>query len=202
MKSIIFCLALLPLAANASNITLANSPVGPQVVTFSRVLIGNGNLVRIGTLTVPGLASSFVEFGTSTTLSVGPGTSRVSGTAVNTGGEADDAQFNAKDVYLWIYSTPTASATADQGLFRATAGTPAWVFPTDGGALDTVTLGVANINSALDIPGFTGAAVQAAGAEGNTLTNTALRLGTVAVPEPSASLLALVALGFITRRKR
>lgn len=202
MKKILFLLALSALGAQASSLTFANSPVGPQVVSSSSVLIGNGMLVRIGTFTIEGDTSSFVEFGTSVTASVGPGTSRVTGAAVNNGGETDDAQFNAKNVYLWIYNSATRSDTADQGIFRATAGTPAWVFPTDGGALDTVTLSVLQVNSAFVIPGFTEASVIAAGGQGNpSTTNAVFKLG-AAVPEPSSLMFGLLSMGLLARRKR
>jgi hypothetical protein len=80
-------------------------------------------LIRIGYLATPGDVNSFVEFGTSTIKSAGVGISaqpsKIVGSVINNNGEGDDASFNGRDVYVWIYNASTAAASNMWGLFRA-----------------------------------------------------------------------------------
>jgi hypothetical protein len=205
----LFCTIGLIGPSVASNVVLSNgAATGPRVTTNGGALVGNGMLVRVGYFTNIADLSTFVEFGTTATATAATLTSRIAANPVtNTNGEGDDAQFNGQDVYLWVYNSAVINPAAEQGIFRASDAaaaalvSPNWDFPTDGGALDSVTLLVDAVDIAISAPGQTGAAVIPGGAPGIAGgTTKGLRLG--AIPEPSTGLLCLVTGLFLFRRRR
>lgn len=191
----------------AVTINLSGSPTtGPQFTVPGGALIPDGSTVRLGTFaTAPlagasfvELAAAFEEFGK---IATGSGTDNASG--ANTGriqrsniaGGADaaspqpDSFFASKPVYIWVYSG-AASATASQGVFGS-----ATTFKDQATAV-SVSMG-SFINAFGDFKdgGAPASATVNAGAA------SAYRLATP-VPEPSASILALLGIGLLSRRKR
>jgi len=195
--------------ASATSVLLSSAPTGPTVFGVDHAsMIPNGGLIRIGFLATANDVNSFVEFGTSTIKSAGPGAaakpSKVAGT-VNNVTENDDAQFNGKDVYVWIYNAATAAASTQSGLFHA-VGT---VFPPDdpAGVGDAVNVNATSLTEYINDPkwnvaggrqgSFDGAAI--ANADGTGVGR--IYLGGI-VPEPSSmGLLALAGLALARRRR-
>jgi len=224
MKKTILALALLALvpALQATTVTISGAASGPSVFLPDGVTLAlNGSLIRVGTLDIPGVASSFVEFGTSTVKRFGPGLAardgKIAGAVTNNGGEAEpgapidpnhDSQFNGDLVYIWIYNATTADPLAPQGLFRAevVAG-GSNTFPNNDGPTglnDGLTnLLATSFLTAIPIPGhLVQASVNMTGDNG-TGNATGGRFVLGAVPEPSISMLAMgavMALGFRRRR--
>jgi hypothetical protein len=193
---------------SASTVSLSSTPNGPSVYDAFSALVPNGGLIRVGYLATPNTPSSFVEFGTSTVKNSGVGTSirpsKVNG-SVNNVTEADDAAFNGKDVYVWIYNAATEGASTQSGLFHAVA----TVFPNDdpAGVGDTVSVLATSLTEYINDPKYNVAggvqgrfdAAAAANADGSGTGR--LYLGGI-VPEPSSmGLLALAGLALIRRRR-
>src|SRR5687767_5597474 len=130
-KLLLSFLALSASLAGASTVILSSQATGPSVYGSDGALVANGGLIRIGYLGTAGNLNSFVEFGTSTIKSAGVLTSarpsKVTGSVTNTNGEGDDASFNNRDVYVWIYNGTTAAGSLMNGLFRAVG----FTFPVD-----------------------------------------------------------------------
>lgn len=197
--------------ASASTVSLSSGGAttpSPTVFNHANTAIVTSGLVRVGMLTDPADPGTFVEFGTSSISFAGLGTNRregkVTGPVANNNLEADDAQFNGKDIYLWIYNASSAAAATEQGLFRVVevVGGPDQQFPTDdpGGFADNTQVDGRNITQyiALNIPGFEQGRVDATA---DTNGNSRLILGAV-IPEPSSmGLLALAGLALARRRR-
>jgi len=203
-KGIVSLVALLlPLSlANATTVTLSSSPFGPLVNDSDGNNVGSGNVILVGTFSDPTNAdldtalASFMEFGTATTVAIGPNDGRIAGVITDTTAAAD--AFNGQDIYLWVYNSATVAASTEYGVFRAE--TPAgaeWTFPTNaGGVGDSVTISIADINTNPIIPG-TSITPGANDPTGSTI------LTLVPIPEPSAALLFSIAtIGFLFRRKK
>jgi len=123
MKKLLLSLVLASASlVDASTVTLSSSALAPSVYTFQGALVPNGSLVRVGFLATDGVASSFVEFGTSVLGNggafAGARPSKLNGGVQNVT-ETDDAQFNSKTVYVWIYNAATQAAATQSGLFKA-----------------------------------------------------------------------------------
>jgi PEP-CTERM motif len=193
----------------AVTINLSGSPTaGPQFTIPTGALIPDGSVVRVGTFAVApapnatfaSLRASFEEFGK---ITGGSGTDNVTG--VNTGriqrssiaGSGDatspqpDSFFATKQVYIWVYSG-AASDNAPQGVFGSST-----VYADQATAVSVSMGSFARAFGTFEDGGppvsFT------AGATAGTAT--AYRLA-APVPEPSASLLALLGVGLLSRRKR
>jgi len=192
----------------AVTINLSGSPTtGPQFTVPGGALIPDGSTVRLGTFdavptagaTFAQLAASFQEFGK---IATGSGTDNASG--ANTGriqrsniaGGADaaspqpDSFFASKPVYIWVYSGATSAATAAQGVFGS-----ATTFKDQATA---VSVSMGSFVSAFGTFADGGAAASATVAGG---VASAYRLA-APIPEPSASILALLGIGLLSRRKR
>jgi len=209
ISKIVALLICLPSVIQASSVTLSSLNTGPSVFTSAGAgtvvgLVPNGSLIRVGTLIGGTTSAFFVEFGTSTVKAVGivpnAKASKVSGSVTNTGGDnAGDDVYNGLPVYIWIYNSVTASATADQAIFKSSL-----LFPVNntGAVTDAITISSINFNEVLAIDGFTNGAFNAAGdnATGNA-TGGQFVLGT-AVPEISTSLLLVSFLGMVAFRRR
>jgi len=163
-----------------------------------------GSNVRIGYLTSPGNVGTFVEFGTTTINH--PLTSQQIGGFINTktGDNANVAGIRNQQVVVWVYGQ-----NGQQGAFTS----PNWLVPNslapDVDASFDVILGVTALPgpavTALAIPNFTEARVNqpitiTVGTSSNA-NGTQYVLGTP-IPEPSASLLAGLALLGLARRRR
>ena len=204
-KLILSLLAAFTTWAGASTVSLSSSATGPTAFNFANdTIIPNGSLIRIGRLSEPGVASSFVEFGTSTIKNGGIGPTakpgKVNGAVANTGGESDDAAFNNANVFVWIYNATTESAATERGLFQAVG----LLFPADdpGGVGDSLSITATSLTAYITDPALVG------GQGRFDTTNDAngngrLILGSlVAIPEPSSfGLIALVGLTAIRRRR-
>lgn len=182
-------------SASATSVTLGG--LNAQFVTSTGAALPNGSLVRIGTMDTAVGLSSFVEWGTTSITTIASRPGRVGLATVN--GASDDAAFNNKPIYLWVYNSATASSTVDQAVFRADAATPAWTFPVDG-ATATVAISSQAIDFARSPDGFTAPSIAGAGTSSTNVK--VLTLGAV-VPEPSgAILLGMVSLLGLVRRRR
>lgn len=219
MKKVFIALAAIGLIsqAQATTVTLSSTAAGPSVflpLVSGGGLLPNGNLIRVGTLTTPGDASTFVEFGTTTVKSAGVGVgaraSKVTGSVTNSGGEADDGQFNNLPVYVWIYNSTTLPATEaaarliDQGLFRSET----FVFPANdpAGVGDAVTPTATSFLtlSPVNLPWQSIQATVSTNGDNGTgnATGGQFVLGS-SIPEPtSAAMVALLGLGLVARRRR
>jgi hypothetical protein len=208
-KYLTFAFVAVSLAASQAAVTinLSGSPTtGPQFTVPGGALIPDGSTVRLGTFdavptagaTFAQLAASFQEFGK---IATGSGTDNVSG--ANTGriqrsniaGGADaaspqpDSFFASKPVYIWVYSGASAE-TAAQGVFGS-----ATTFKDQATA---VSVSMGSFVSAFGTFADGGAP---ASATLNAGAATAYRLA-APIPEPSASILALLGIGLLSRRKR
>jgi len=191
----------------AVTINLSGSPTtGPQFTVPTGSLIPDGSTVRLGTFAVAPtagstfaqLAASFEEFGK---IATGSGTDNVSGAGTgriqrsNIAGGADaaspqpDSFFATKPVYIWVYSGP-ASESAAQGVFGS-----AVTFK------DQATAVSVSMGSFVGAFGNFGDGGASAAATVNAGVASAYRLA-APIPEPSASILALLGIGLLSRRKR
>ena len=174
--------------------------------------LADGSLVRWGTMVGGVSALNFVQFATTTIVSVGTTspTNAIFGflrTPI-TFGVVQPTLAN-QQVYMWVYDTATALATSDQGLFTSTG----WVIPSAFSNDTTATYNLALGNTA-SIPGvvittLSIANVSAASVVTGDVALTAApnsvgyiyTLGN-AVPEPSAALLGAVGVLGLLRRRR
>lgn len=208
-KYLTFAFVAVSLAASQAAVTinLSGSPTtGPQFTVPGGALIPDGSTVRLGTFeavptagaTFAQLAASFQEFGK---IATGSGTDNASG--ANTGriqrsniaGGADaaspqpDSFFASKPVYIWVYSGASAG-TAAQGVFGS-----ATTFKDQATA---VSVSMGSFVSAFGTFADGGLPASATVAGG---VASAYRLA-APIPEPSASILALLGIGLLSRRKR
>lgn len=219
MKKTILALVLLASvpALQATTVTISTAASGPSVfLPGGTTLVANGNLIRIGTLEIPNVVTSFVEFGTSTVKSFGPGIaarpSKIGGAVTNNGGEADpaaptdanhDTQFNGDQVYIWIYNATTADPLAASGLFRADVAPN--LFPNNDGPAglnDALTVLATSFLTAIPIPGHLQQASVDMTGDNGTGNATGGRFVLGAVPEPSISMLAMGAVMVLGFRRR
>jgi hypothetical protein len=203
-KTILALLASLTVAANASTVSLSNSPSGPAAfLPGNTTKVTNGSLVRVGMIgNLADPMGTFVEFGTSVIRNAGVGGSAVPGKVVGsvtaTGAESTHDQFNNQTVYLWIYSTATASSTADQGIFATTRTFPA--NDVAGVGDDTTVLVGTEVLSVVNLPAEMYTAAQIL--PGDAVDSKHFVLGAF-IPEPTtSSIFVLGALGLLLRRRR
>jgi len=212
MKKLLLSLVLASASlVDASTVTLSSAATAPSVYTFQGALVPNGSLVRVGFLATDGVASSFVEFGTSILGNggafAGARPSKLNGGVTNVT-ETDDAQFNGKTVYVWIYNAATQAASTQSGLFKAVAvGTSVTTtFPIDdpAGPGDLATIQGLQFTEYVNDPSlgqFQGRFDPAAAANADGTGTGRFILGG-GVPEPSSmGLLALAGLGLARRRR-
>ncbi len=178
-------------SALSSSVVLSGSPFAPRIISSTGALIGNGKLIRVGYFALAGDWSSFVEFGSTFSMTSATLNSRIVANPMpNNNGEADDSAFNGSVIYLWIYNATFADPTAEQVVCTASAASAAawssdaWIFPVDGGPLDIAHLEPDAIDLVYNVPGKVGAAVVPNGAPGITGFVPAIRLGSI--PEPSS----------------
>lgn len=203
----------------------ARSVVEPDGVT--PVAVAN-NIVRVGMFTLAGsaldsavaaayaspaavtaqdranliaTAGGWTQF-TASSLSlvtIGAG-NRVGGSV--TDNTAAATAFNGQAIYLWIFDSASlagAASSVQMGIFKATAATTPWTFPTNGAVPDTATLSSAPASSTIVSVGGVGSVTNTGGPTSSGI----LRVGTV--PEPSTALLSamgVVAMAWGRRRKR
>lgn len=192
-------------------ITLSTNPTTGIAFTSTAGVLPDGSLVRIGTFTTTpaagatfeSLASSFREFGTTTS-----GHSNASGAnkgmigrtnIAGASGGPDDASFIGAEVYIWAYASPTADPNAPQGIYRAydAAAVPAVAkFADQTAALSISTTKLLDAYGTF-APNGTAAAVNRSG---NVITGATLG---VPIPEPSTITggVALALLGLVRRRR-
>jgi hypothetical protein len=195
-------------------ISLSGNPsTGPQFVigTGTSSFVLDGSLIRVGTFTSPptatgsfeSFASTFHEFGRTTmghtTASAPVNQGRLNRTQANSINGSDtadspdpDSFFVDKTVYIWVYGTATADASAPQGIFSTTQST----FKDQAAAL---TLSVNQfITGYGQLPGGNPTSVDTA----NNLA-TFFHLSAPAIPEPT-SVATFGLLGFLglMRRRR
>ncbi|HWB02460.1 MAG TPA: PEP-CTERM sorting domain-containing protein [Verrucomicrobiales bacterium] len=196
---------------SASTVSLSSGgSTSPSPTVFNNAnsaVVANGSFVRVGMLTTAGNTDTFVEFGTSQIRNAGLGATarpgKLTGEVINNNLETDDAQFNAKDVYIWVYNAPTAGAATEWGVFKVVG----QVFPTDdpGGFADTVTILGTNITEYVPLTtkpaGWVEGRTDFSAAANDNAGNGRLILGAV-IPEPSSmGLLALAGLALARRRR-
>jgi len=202
MKKAITALLLgTALVAKATTLSFSTTRTGPAVFDSTNTLVvPNGSLVRVGTISNESDPNAtFVEFGTSALASAGanPATARpgkLVGDATPSLAEANHTQFNGQTIYLWIYNAPTAGAATQQGIFKTNL-----VFPNNdtGGFGDSIIVTSAtDITSVVAAPGYSAPQILA----GDANDSKHFVLG--AVPEPTASLLALLGVVAIGVRRR
>jgi hypothetical protein len=210
-KTILSILAATASWVSASTVSLSSGGAttpSPTVYNHANSAVVTSGLVRVGMMSNPADMSTFVEFGTSAITFAGIGTNRregkINGPVANNNLETDDAQFNGKDIYIWVYNAATAAAATEQGLFKVVeaVGGPDQQFPVDdpGGFADSTTVDGRNITQyiALNIPGFDQGKVDPTTDSSGA---TRLVLGAI-VPEPSSmGLLALAGLALSRRRR-
>lgn len=209
MKTFLTFIALLtmvPSFTKASTVTLSSAATGPSVFASNALnLVPNGSLIRVGTF-LGGVetAANWRDFGPSTVKTAGIGggarASKVTGAVTNTGGEADDAQFNGLAVYIWIYNSVAVSLTADQAIFKSNA----FVFPNNdlASAGDAVTPTAVSFTQSIALEGFTpGLFLPNADNGTGNLTGGKFVLG-AAIPEISTSMMLISLLGLVVVRRR
>lgn len=217
-------IAFIALAALSSAVTSQAASInfdtgsarGHMFVTSTNVRLAVDSIVKLGTLTTPGVASSFVEFATTKINNTG-GASTVfgflrDGVSIATAPEAD--AIKGKQIYIYVFNTNVAANTGldtvEKGLFTSAE----WTLPAGFDSAGTTTFNIrlgGNSNATPATLGVEGQAVlgtYTAGTitigSGATATNTAAGIYMLApaVPEPSAmGLLVIAGLGIMRRRR-
>lgn len=197
-KLILLAAALLPLASQASTVSLSTSRFGAGLfLADGTTLAGTGMLIRVGTISnLADPVGSFVDFGAGSTRTIVSTTSKITGSVTSALPEANHDQFNGKAIYIWAYNSATALTASQQAIFASTK-----LFPTNdvNGVGDDVTVvSATDFTGAVTIPGWNPGAIVAGGGDHTPR----FVLGTV-VPEPTTTTFSgLAALAFIARRKR
>lgn len=198
-------------AAQASFAALTLNIVGNPnsgsffVTSNNTTRVADGSLVRIGTFetapdpnsTFEQLAAQFTEFATTTighSAAAGANKGMINRTNIVDGpNQPGDSFFAGKQVYIWVYNSATADATADQGIFTSTDA--AWRFAASADD-PPVSLSTSLINTAIGV-GLTAPGINPA-ADGVAQN---YRLAAV-VPEVSSSALAMLGIALIGARRR
>lgn len=190
LSALLLAAAILP--ASASTVLFSSTGPGRTAVDAALNPLPDGDLFLIGTFSNVGALT--LSAGSAANVLASGGWSQFDGTRTistifgNPGKLTDQAQdntvsanaFNLQNAYIVIFNSPSAATATEMGVFRATAGTPAWVFPTNAGGIgDSVTL---------DMNDTTIAAVNSVG---STTASPQRFVLTALVPEPSAIGLAL-----------
>ena len=165
---------------------------GGTLLTAGGYYIGVGVFGSAPIITTPAslfaaVNTAFAEFGNATAATSGATQGKI--TASITAIPGAPATFNTKEIYLIVGNAATRALSTE---FAILQGTPTWSFPADTAAGGATTLTVSSIASFAPVSG--------AGTEVDLATDS-VRLAS-AIPEPSASVLGLLALGFLVRRKR
>lgn len=214
MKLAILALALCATTASlkaAVTVSISTAPTGAQFfLSGGTTVLADGTHIRVGTFasapaagaTFTQLAAAFDEFTFTTSgSSSAPNTGRTNKTNLTgaiTG--SPDSAFVGTKIYLWVYSAASSGSgiaptgeTLQQGVFSTSVATATFKDQATAVALST-----ANLDQAFgSYEGGTPA--QTLGAAGSV---TKLTLASAPIPEPSGSILALLGLGLLSRRKR
>ncbi len=214
MKSTLLTLAASLFIAGSSfgalSVGITSSTTGAQFfLSGGGTLVPDGSLVVIGTFASAPAANAsfetlklaFTEYGRTTFTHAGaPNSGRFTRTGLaesNADPTIDDTDFTGKDLYMWVYSTPTESATAQQGIFTSVANAN-WNFAASvDPPANTTTAGIATIDTA--IGAFIGGTQAGLVRNGATLTGLTLA---APVPEPSTALMMLMGLSAFSYRRR
>jgi len=197
-KLILLAAALLPIAAQASTVSLSTTRTGAGLfLSGGTTVAGTGMLIRVGTISnLADPVGTFVEFGAGSTRTIVSTTSKITGSVTAALPEANHDQFNGKAIYIWAYNSATALTASQQAIFASTK-----LFPTNdvNGVGDDVTVvSASDFTGAVEIPGWNPGSIVA----GDATHTPKFVLGTV-VPEPTTTTFSgLAALAFIARRKR
>ena len=180
----------------ASTIVFSSTGSGRTAVNASLTALPDGDQFLIGMFSNPGgislaagsaanilAAGGWSQFdGARTTSSIFGNPGKLTGQAQDNTAAAN--AFNLQNAYIVIFNTASSATATQMGIFRATAATTPWIFPTNnGGVADSATL---------DMNDTTVAAV---GGVGSTTASPQRFVLTALVPEPSA--VALLAPGLI-----
>jgi hypothetical protein len=156
MRILSLALVLVAAAVSTSSATIVNfssTPAGRSAVDASLTTLADGDQFLVGTFANPGAlslslgsvanifaAGGWSQFdGAQTIVTAAGNGGKVAGTATDNTASAN--AFNLKDAYIVIFNTASAATATQMGIFRASAGVPPWVFPTNtGGIGDSLTL--------------------------------------------------------------
>jgi hypothetical protein len=197
-KLILLAAALLPIAAQASTVSLSTTRFGAGLfLADGTTVAGTGMLIRVGTISnLADPVGSFVEFGAGATRTIISTTSKITGSVTSALPEADHTQFNGRSIYIWAYNSGTALTASQQAIFASTKAFP--VNDVNGVGDDVTVFSAADFTGAVTIPGWNPGSIVA----GDAVHTPKFVLGTV-VPEPTTTTFSgLAALAFIARRKR
>ncbi len=197
-KVILFALLALPIAAQASTVSISTNRTGAGLfLSGGTTVAGNGMLLRIGSISnLADPIGSFVEFGTSATRSIITTTSKITGPVATSLPEASHDQFNGRTIYIWAYNSGTALTASQQAIFSSTKAFPA--NDVNGVGDDVTVVSATDLTGVVEIPGWNPGVILP-GVGDHTPR---FALGTV-VPEPTTTTFSgLAALAFIARRKR
>ncbi|RFC52834.1 MAG: hypothetical protein DVB22_000191 [Verrucomicrobia bacterium] len=197
-KLILLAAALLPLAAQASTVSLSTSRTGAGLfLSGGTTLAGTGSLIRVGSISnLADPIGTFVEFGAGSTRTIISTTSKITGSVSSALPEANHTQFNGRTIYIWAYNAPTAGAATQQAIFTSTKAFP--VNDVSGVGDDVTVFSATELTGVVTIPGWNPGQILA----GSGDHTPRFVLGTV-VPEPTTTTFSgLAALAFIARRKR
>jgi hypothetical protein len=197
-KLILLAAALLPIAAQASTVSLSTTRNGAGLFLADGVTVaGTGNLIRVGSISnLADPIGTFVEFGAGSTRTIVSTTSKITGSVTTSLPEANHTQFNGRTIYIWAYNSGAALTASQQAIFASTK-----VFPNNdvsGVGDDVPVVSATDFTSVVEIPGFIPGRIIA----GDATHTPKFVLGAV-VPEPTTTTFSgLVALAFMARRKR
>ena len=197
-KLILLAAALLPLASQASTVSLSTGRTGAGLFLADGVTVaGTGMLIRVGMISdLADPVGTFVEFGAGATRTIVTTTSKITGSVTSALPEANHTAFNGRSIYIWAYNSASSLTASQQAIFASTK-----VFPNNdvSGVGDDVTVvSATDFTSVVTIPGWNPGSI----VTGDATHNPKFVLGTV-VPEPTTTTFSgLAALAFIARRKR
>ena len=170
---------IIPQTSGGTLLTSGGYYIGVGVFGTTPVISGPADLLAAVTV-------GFTEFGNATSATSGATQGKI--TASITAIPGTPATFNTKEIYLIVGNAATRALSTE---FAILQGTPTWSFPADtaaGGATALTVSSIASFNT-----------IANAGAELDLATDS-VRLAVV--PEPTTSVLGLLALGLLARRKR
>lgn len=170
---------IIPQTNGGTLLTAGGYYIGVGVFGATPVINGPADLLAAVT-------TGFTEFGNATSATSGATQGKI--TASITAIPGTPATFNTKEIYLIVGNAATRALSTE---FAILQGTPTWNFPADTAAGGATTLTVSSIASFNTIAN--------AGTEVDLATDS-VRLAVV--PEPTSSVLGLLALGLLARRKR